>query len=509
MILDTLAVGVSHFFTFYNVIAAFMGCFLGIIFGALPAFTASMGVATLLPFTYGLPSDTGLVLLSSIYVGAMYGGSIPAILMHTPGTPGAAATVLDGYPMAQKGQADTAIVVSATASAVGSFASGVFVCITGPILSFYAARISPAEIFLVALLGIIVLGNLAGKDPIKGFLGGITGLLLGTVGADFVVGFDRFTFGVDELYEGIPLVPALVGLLALSECFSMVQKESAQAADVGRVNFSFKKVLTDLWNTILGKYWKSTYLATFIGGVIGFIPGEGAAVANFVSYDQVKRQSRRPELFGTGVPEGVIACEAANNSVVPMALLPALTLGVPGSSTAALILAGVMMHGLRPGPGVFERNPEVMGTFLIGLLAASWLQLLIALLIVGPACKLCQVKNTVMAGVILILAVIGVYAVHYSFFDVGIMLGCALLGYGLKTWGCPPVTAVVGIVLGPIAEKSFTTALSVSGGSAEIFFFHPVAAILWGVILFSLIYPWWKGHKTKRQNSHKSDRQRG
>lgn len=497
MIFDILTIGFSHFFTPYNLIAAFMGCLLGIIFGALPAFTASMGVATLLPFTYGLPPATALVLLSSIYVGAMYGGSIPAILMHTPGTPGAAATVIDGYAMAKKGQADTAIVVSAASSAVASFIGGIFICITGPILSFYAARISPAEIFLVALLGIIVLGNLAGKDPWKGFLGGILGLLLGTVGADFVVGHDRFTFGVVELYEGLPLVPVLVGFLALSECFSMVQQETGQLVAVSEVKFSLKKIFKDSWDTIFGKYWKVTYLSTFIGGVIGIIPGEGAAVANFVAYDQAKRWSRHPERFGTGIPEGVIAPEAANNSVVPLALLPALALGVPGSSTAALILAGVMMHGLRPGPGVFERSPDVMGTFLVGLLAASWLQLFIGLLIVGPACRLCRVKTSILAGVIMVMAVIGVYAVRNSFFDVGIMLACALLGYGLKTWGCPPVTAVVGFVLGPIAEKAFTTALSISGGSAGIFFFRPLAAVLWAIIILSLFLPWWR---KKRQS---------
>jgi len=506
VILDTLLIGFSHFLSPYNLLAAFIGCLLGIIFGALPAFTASMGVATLLPFAYSLPVDTSLVLLSSIYVGAMYGGSIPAILMHTPGTPGAAATVIDGYAMAKKGQADTAIVVSAASSSIASFVGGVFICITGPILSFYAARISPAEIFLVTLLGIIVLGNLAGKDSIKGLLGGIIGLLLGTVGADFVVGHDRFTFGIYQLYEGIPLVPALVGLLALSECFTMVQKESGELVAVSEVRFSLRKILSDTWDTIFGKYWKDTYLSTFIGGVIGFIPGEGAAVANFVAYDQAKRHSRNPERFGTGIPEGVIACEAANNSVVPLALLPALALGIPGSSTAALILAGVMMQGLRPGPGVFERSPDVMGTFLVGLLAASWLQLLIGLLIVGPACKLCQIKNSILAGVILVLAVIGVYAVHYSFFDVGIMLACALLGYGLKVWGCPPVTAVVGLILGPIAEKSFTTALSVSGGSADIFFFRPVAAILWGIILFSILFPWLR---RKRKEMHSKISQEG
>jgi putative tricarboxylic transport membrane protein len=509
VILDTLIVGFSHFLSLYNIGAAFIGCLLGIIFGALPAFTASMGVATLLPFAYGLPVDTSLVLLSSIYVGAMYGGSIPAILMHTPGTPGAAATVIDGYAMAKKGQADTAIVVSAASSAVASFVGGVFICITGPLLSFYAARISPAEIFLVTLLGIIVLGNLAGKDPIKGFLGGIIGLLMGTVGADFQVGHDRFSFGIYQLFEGIPLVPALVGLLALSECLVMVQKETSELVAVSQVKFSLKKILRDTWDTIFGKYWKVTYFSTFIGGVIGIIPGEGAAVANFVAYDQAKRHSRHPELFGTGIPEGVIACEAANNSVVPLALLPALALGVPGSSTAALILAGVMMQGLRPGPGVFERSPDVMGTFLVGLLVASWLQLLIGLIIVGPAVKLCQIKNSILAGIILVLAVIGVFAVHNSFFDVGVMLACALLGYGLKVWGCPPVTAVVGLVLGPIAEKSFTTALSISGGSAGIFFFRPLAAILWGIILLSLLLPWWKKRKRKGKISNPPDEKMG
>ncbi|KYH31761.1 tripartite tricarboxylate transporter permease [Neomoorella mulderi] len=488
MILDVLLIGLNHFFTLNNFIAALSGCFLGMIFGALPGFTASMGVAILLPVTYGLSPDTGLVLLASVYVGAMYGGSIPAILMHTPGTPGAAATILDGYPMAQKGQAATAIVTSATSSAVGSFLAGLVLVVTGPILSFYAARISPAEIFLVSMLGIIVLGNLAGSDPIKGFLGGITGLLLGTVGADFVIGYNRFTFGFYQLYEGIPLVPALVGLLALSECFVMVQHKSGEILATQQVKFTLKGVLVDIWE-VIGKRFGEVIRASAIGAGIGFVPGEGAAVANFVAYDQAKRASRNPKLFGTGIREGVIASEASNNAVVPMALLPALALGIPGSSTAALILSGVMMHGLRPGPGVFERSPEVMGTFLVGLLASSLLIVLIGIIIVGPACQVAKVDCSVLAGVILVLAVIGVYAVRNSFFDVGVMLVFGLLGYALKYCGCPPVTAVVGFVLGPICEKSFTTAISVSGGSAAIFFFRPVAAVLWVIIIFSLFLP--------------------
>jgi len=488
MIFETLASGLVTFFTFQNIAASFIGCFLGMLFGALPGFTAAMGVATLLPLTYGFPADTGLILLSSVYVGAMYGGSIPAILVNMPGTPGAAATVLDGYPMAKNGKAATAIVTSATSSAIGSFLAAIILCITGPVLSFYAARIHHAEIFLVAVLGIIVLGSLSGKDPIKGFMGGIIGLLLGTIGLDFVVGYARFTFGSYQLYEGIPMVPTLVGLLALSECFLMVQSKKSNTASEMSVSFKIKDVLGDMWE-VVGKRWIILLRSTGIGSIIGIIPGEGAAVANFVAYDQAKRFSKFPQLFGTGIREGIIATEASNNAVVPLALLPAFALGIPGSSTAALILSGTMMHGLRPGPGVFGRSPDIMGAFLIGLLAASLLIMVMGILVVRPAVSISKTDNRILAGVILIMAIIGVYAVRYSLFDAVIMLSFGLLGYGLKYVGIPPVTAVVGFVLGPIAEKSFSTALSVSAGSLSVFFNRPIAIIIWIIILFSLFLP--------------------
>jgi putative tricarboxylic transport membrane protein len=508
MILDTLIIGLFRIFSLENMLICFGGTLVGTIFGALPGFTASMGVAVLLPFTYYMSPEGGLLLMASLYVGAMYGGSIPAILMSTPGTPGAAATVLDGYIMAKNGQADLALAISMSSSAVAGLIGGVILCLGGPLLSFYAMKISPGEIFVVILLGIIILGNLAAEDPAKGFMGGILGMLLGTVGADFSEGFYRFTFGVTELLEGLPLVSTLVGLLALSECFSMVREQSGKPLTAIVFDFSYRRVLKEMWKTVAGAYAKATYLGTFIGCVIGIIPGEGAAVANFVAYDQAKRLSRHPELFGKGSPEGVAAPEAANNSVVPLALLPALALGIPGSSTAALILAGAMMHGVRPGPGVFQRHPDVMGVLLIGILVSSLLQILVGLILVRPSVKLAQIKPTILAGVVLFLGVIGIYSLFYRCFDIGCMMGFALLGYGLKSAGVPPVTAVVGFVLGPLLERNFTTALSISGGSYDIFFLRPIAAILWVFIIFSLVYPWWRSRKT-RLESEAAERRSG
>ena len=500
MILDIMAIGFQKFLAPTNILLCFAGTLIGTIFGALPAFTASMGVAVLLPFTFYLSPEGGLMMMASLYVGAMYGGSIPAILMHTPGTPGAAATVIDGYAMAKKGQADVAIAISMSSSAVASFWGGVLLCIGGPMLSFYAARISPGEIFVVTLLGLIMVGNLSSETPLKGFMGGIFGMLLGTVGTDFAVGHNRFTFGVTDLFDGLPVIPTLVGFLALSECFTMVRQRFGGPMAAIFMKFSYRRVMKAMWDAAFGRYAKETYLGTLIGCIIGIIPGEGAAVANFVAYDQAKRLSKHPELFGTGIPEGVAAPEAANNSVVPLALLPALSLGIPGSSTAAIILAGAMMHGLQPGPGVFERSPDVMGVLLVGLLVASLLQIVIGLLIVRPSVALAKIDTNIMAGVVLCLAVIGVYAVNYSIFDIGVMLVCAVIAYGLKHAGIPPVTTVVGFVLGPIAEHHFFTALSISGGSAGIFFFRPIAAVMWGLIVFSLAFPWLRARRQRKQN---------
>jgi putative tricarboxylic transport membrane protein len=500
MILDVLWIGTVKFFSVNNMLICFGGTLTGTIFGALPAFTASMGVAVLLPFTYYMSPEGGLLLMASLYVGAMYGGSIPAILMHTPGTPGAAATVLDGYEMAKKGQADLALAISMSSSAVAGLIGGILLCIGGPVLSFYAAKISPGEIFVLVLLGLIMLGNLAAEDPPKGFMGGILGMLLGTVGVDYIEAHYRFTFGVTELYDGLPLVATLVGLLALSECFTMVREGTGKPLSALVFDFSYRRVFKEMWKTVAGAYAKATYLGTFIGCVIGIIPGEGAAVANFVAYDQAKRFSDHPELFGRGSPDGVAAPEAANNSVVPLALLPALSLGIPGSSTAALILAGAMMHGVRPGPGVFDRHPDVMGVLLVGILASSLLQIVVGLILVRPSVKLAQIRSTILAGVVLCLAVIGVYSLSYEVFDIGVMVVFALLGYGLKRAGIPPVTTVVGFILGPLLERNFITALSISGGNYGIFFFRPVAAVLWLFIIFSLVYPWWRARRKQPEN---------
>jgi len=489
-LLDALAAGFVHCVSVSNILAIFAGCMAGIIFGALPGFSASMGVATLLPFTFFLAPDTGLLTLAGVYVGAMYGGSIPAILIHTPGTPGAAATTLDGFPMAQKGLAGSAIISSATASSIGGFISGLILCLAGPVLSHYAAKISPAEIFLVAILGMTVLGTFAAKNPVKAYMGGIIGLLIGVIGADYQIGFYRFAFGIPRLYDGISLVAGLVGLLAVSECLVLVRHKTSVSGVPLKLVLKVKDIVREIWE-VIGKRWRLLLRSSMIGAGIGFIPGEGAAVACFVSYDQARRTSKHPEQFGTGIREGVIAAEAANNAVVPMALLPALALGIPGSSTAALILSGIMMHGIRPGPGVFQREPNLMGTFLVGILATSLLLLLLGLFLVNPVRQLTMVRRSLLASIILPLVVIGIYAVNNSFFDVAVCLGCGLLGYGLKLVGVPPVTAVVGFVLGPIAEKGFTMALSISGGS-PIIFFRPLGIFLWLLILASLILPWWR-----------------
>ncbi|HNU94439.1 MAG TPA: tripartite tricarboxylate transporter permease [Bacillota bacterium] len=437
------------------------GIIVGILAGAMPGVSPSMGVALMVPFTYAMDPSLALVYLAAIYLAANYGGSITAVTINTPGTPSAVVTAFDGYPLAKKGRAGEALGVSLVASFVGG-AVGIIVLIlfSGP-LARVALKFWPAEYFSLSVLGLSTIASMGGQNAIKSAISAVLGLLICTIGMDPVLGVSRFTFGNVNLFDGFEFIPMLIGLLALSEVFAEVENfdftaESAAGSAKAK------------WPS-LGYYWKlrmSMLRASIIGTIVGIFPGAGATIATFISYDVEKRFSSTPEEFGQGMPEGVAAAEASNSASVGGALVPMLTLGIPGSATAAVLMGALMIHNLQPGPELFVKSPELIYKLFASLLIGN-----IAMLILGLAgsrlwINVTRVRKQILFPLIFAFAMIGSYAVNSSMWDVMVCLGFGVLGWILKRYGYPLPPLVLGMVLGEMAEVNLRRAVMMAGPTA-------------------------------------------
>lgn len=479
MIVENLISALSNVFNPISLAAIGAGVTMGIVIGALPGLSATMGVALLLPVTFGMDPGVGLPMLVALYCGAMYGGSISAILIHTPGTPAAAATCLDGYPMAQRGEAGRAIGFSLTASFCGGIFSAFALLFIAPALSRVSLLFGPAEYFTLAILGLTLIATLAQGDWIKGLISGTLGLFLATVGLDIVTAQSRFTFGQVELLGGIPLVVVLIGMFSISQALLLIEKKvknNVKAKKVsGRILPKLKE-LKEVWVTILR--------SSIIGTWVGMIPGTGGDLATWVGYNEAKRSSRNPELFGTGIPEGVVASEAANNAVTGGALIPLLTLGIPGSSTTAVLLGGFLVHGLRPGPKFMTEYGDLSFTIIISLFVVNIFMLILGIFFGKMGVYITKIREDYLAPVIITLSVIGSYAINNSVFDVGLMFIFGLVGYIMVKFKFPTAPMVLGLILGPIAETGLQQSLLISSGNWLIFVTRPVSSIL---LIFAVI----------------------
>lgn len=464
--------------------AAFFGVIWGIIGGALPGISPSIAMALLLPFTYGIEPVTAIVMLASVYVGAEYGGSIPAILIRTPGTNAAAATVIDGFEMNRQGRGGEALGISLVSGLVGGlFGLAVLVLLTEP-LARLALAFTPPAYFALGVLGLSVIAGLAGGSLLKGLIAGLLGLMIATVGTDPVSGVTRFTFGTPDLLSGIPPILVMVGLFAVTEVMVQVIEPPWHRADGAAVRLKLPN-----WAT-----WKRMFKPHTIGAVIGTVegvtPGAGGTIAAFMSYNEARRWSKRPEEFGRGSIEGIAAPECANNVVTGTALVPLLGLGIPGSNSAAILLGGLLIHGLTPGPLLFERNPEVAYGLYGGLLVANIAMLLIGLVILTPSLWLVNRPKPYLMAFVLALIVSGIYSLEQSFFDVGIVLAAGVVGYGMRWLGLPVLPMVLGVVLGFMVESNYRRSLVLSGGDHMIFLEDTVSLILLvcaaGLVAFTL-----------------------
>jgi putative tricarboxylic transport membrane protein len=437
----------------------------GICIGALPGLTATMGVALLLPMTFGMEAAQGILMLLGIYVGAIYGGSISAILLHTPGTPASAATAIDGYALAQKGEAGRALGASTLSSYIGGVVSVLCLVLISPQLAKLALKFSSAEFFLLAVFGLCIIGNISGKSLEKGLICGCLGILVATIGVDSVTSYIRFSpEGNYNFLGGISYIPIMIGLFAMSQAFETVE-------DI----FSEDQVQAKITNILphkedLKRIFRIAPVTGLIGTFIGIIPGAGADIGSFVGYNVARSIAKEPEEFGKGSVEAISGPEGGNNGVTGGAMIPMLTLGVPGDAVTAIMIGALTIQGLTPGPMLFQNNKVLVYTIFIGMFIANTLMCICGFAGIRLFTKVLSVPKVILTPAIFALCVVGAYSMKNSVFDVYVMLIAGVVGYFLNKVKIPTSPAILGLILGPMAEKNFRTALLKSSGNPSVFF---------------------------------------
>jgi putative tricarboxylic transport membrane protein len=447
---------------------------LGIIIGMLPGLTATMGVALLTTLTFKMAANNAIITLVCMYIGAIYGGSRSAILLNIPGTPANAATAVDGYPLAKQGLAGRAIGISTTGSFLGSVIGMIILALFTPWLGSKALLFKSFEMFWFAIFGIIICGNLtAPKDPLKGWIAGFIGLLIAMIGMEGRWSYPRFSFGSVEIAGGIQLIPAMVGAFGFAEIIAVMRHPVME-----HVGGKLDRVWPRLKDVT--RYWVTIVRSGIVGTIIGIIPGVGEDTAAWVSYDLAKRgaKGKDKELFGKGSIEGLMAAETGNNACVPGAIIPVLTLAVPGSAPAAVLLGAMLIHGVRPGPTIMEEFPTFIPEVVAMVLLATIAMFVLGMSLVRPLVKVLQVPRSKLMPIVFILCMVGSFAIEQRFFDVGVMIVFGILGFVMREMDYPMAPMVLGIVLGDILDKNLRRALVLSGGNPLRFFDTPVSIIL-------------------------------
>jgi len=475
-------------FQFETILALFVGVVGGMVIGALPGFSASMGVALLIPITFGMNPVAGLVMLTAVYTSAIYGGSITATLCHTPGTPASAATAIDGYQLTLKGRGMEAVGVGTIASMIGGVVGALALIFIAPPLGLFSLRFSALEFFMLAIFGLTIIASLAGESIVKGLFSGILGLFFGTIGLDLFTGVPRFTFGVIALEDGINFVPALIGMFSLSQVL-ILSSDIAKGRKTIMIGDSMSGRILPPWHefkTLVPTIVRSS----FIGTIVGIIPAAGAGISSWVCYALGKKFSKHPENFGKGALEGVASSETGNNAATGGALIPLFTLGLPGSGVAAILLGGLMIHGLIPGAEMYTKNADITFAISFGFLLANLLMGLIGLGVARYIAKVSTLSPAILSPIIIGLSTIGCYAIRNSMLDVNIMLIFGVIGYFLRITGFATAPMVLGMVLSPIAESNWRRALILSRGDIVSYFFtRPISMVLSLLIIMSLFSP--------------------
>jgi len=477
--LQLMGQGFVHALTLVNILAMAGGVALGIVIGCLPGLSAAMGVALMLPLTFTMPADTGLIVLGAIYCGAIFGGSISAILIHTPGTPASAATAIEGYQLTLQGRAGKALATACWSSFWGGLLSCISLYFFAPLLAQLALKFMSAEKFWLGIFGLTIIAGVSSKSLIKGLMSGALGLIISTIGLDPIDGTKRFMFGQAFLAEGINTTCALIGLFSMSQVFILAEKKIVQRARATK--FSDKMTLTKEER----KKIRPTIIRSWlIGNVIGILPGAGASIACFMGYNNAKQFSKTKEEFGHGAIEGVAGSEAANNAVTGGSLIPMLTLGIPGESVTAVLMGGLVIQGLAPGPELFTKHAAMTYTFFAGFVLVQFFMLGIGLLGSRGFAQISRLSDAVLIPCVTVLCFVGSYAIHRNISDVVVMLIFGVLGYLMRKFDLNNAAVVLALILGPISEKGLRGALRVSGGDIMCLFDSPVS---WILIILSIV----------------------
>jgi len=458
-------------FTPVNFLALIVSTFFGIIVGILPGLTATMAVALLTGLTFGFGPEIAVISLVGVYTGVISAGAQAGILLNIPGTPASAATVLDGHPMAKQGKGGLAIFLATASSMGGTIIGVIFVLTLTPPLARLGLQFQSYEFFLLALFGIMICGNLTGGDALKGWMAGFLGLLISAVGMDPMSGFPRFAFDVQALRGGLPLIPLMIAIFGFPEIIKIFNKQETMLSEMTKYKFSEGM-------KIMGKNTPTVIRSGLIGTLLGIVPGVGEDVGGWMSYWATKASSKNKELFGKGAPEGLIAVEAGSNASKTGALIPVLSLAVPGSTSAAIMLAAFFMHGYRPGPLLMAENPGFVSQVAVFFFLSAVAMFFIAVALSRFTVKILKVKKEILMPIIFTFCVIGAYLVRYVMFDVQVMFIFGFIGFLLLFAKFPAAPLLLGMVLGQMAEANLIRGLRLSGGSIEPFFTRPISLVL-------------------------------
>lgn len=482
--LSLMGAGFIHACSPINLLAMIASTALGITIGCLPGLSAAMGVALLLPVTFGMDPATGLIVLGGIYCGAIFGGSISAILIHTPGTPASAATAIEGYKLTLKGQAAKALTVACFASFCGGLLSCISLYFFSPLLAELAMQFKSPEYFWLSIFGLTIIAGVSSRSLIKGLMSGVLGLLISTIGMDPMEGVERFMFGQPTLYNGVNTTCALIGLFSMSQVLILAEKKIVERAKAAKIKdkMTLSKAEVKRLMPTITRSW-------LIGNILGILPGAGATIACFMGYNEAKRFSKHKEEFGNGSIEGVAGSESANNAVTGGSLIPTLTLGIPGESVTAVLMGGLIIHGLQPGPELFTTYAGMTYTFFAGFVLVQFAMLFIGLWGSKMFAHIARLSDRILIPCIFVLCVVGSYAIHNNFDEVIIMFVFGIIGYLVRKFDMNAAAIVLGLILGPIGENGLRRSLILSDGDPMILFSTPLCWMLIALCVVGILSP--------------------
>ena len=487
-ILSNLWLGFTIVFTPTNLLFLLIGAFVGMIVGIIPGFGPTAGIAILLSLTYTLDPTTAIIMLAGIYYGSMYGGTITSILINTPGESATVASTFDGYPLAKRGRVGPALVMQAVASFIGGTIGVILISGFAPYFANLARSFGPPEYFMIMAMGLLTLIIIMGQNKIYGCISALLGLALAVVGVDVISGAQRYTFGQPELINGIYFLPVAIGLFGIGELFHSVSEGAHKAAKGTIIKFDMRK---DFWPSVTE--WVESKFAFIRGSLLGFfvgvLPGAGATVASLMSYSLEKKVSKEPEKFGKGHMPGLVGPESANNAASAGAMIPLLTLGIPGSGSTAVLLGAFLMWGLQPGPLLMTDNPEFSWGLISSMYLGNMILIAVNIFAIPLFIKIMKIPYYYMVPVILILCTIGTFSLHGSIIETWIMLIFGVIGFLMKKYGFSPAALVLALVLGPMAENTLRQSLIISDGNVSVFFTRPISLTVLLIMAAMIIFP--------------------